>query len=139
MTAAAINVVGEFEYSPRVRQLFAHLMHAGSLPSQPGMLVAQAGTIAQGASVRLWLQEQQERVLTARYQAYGCPHFLAACESLASWLEGRSRAELDQWQWRVLEVELQMPASKRTRLLLLEDVLQQLRTDWDRTRSQALV
>jgi NifU-like protein involved in Fe-S cluster formation len=62
-------------------------------------------------------------VRTVRYQAYGCPHFLAACEQLAQWLEGRSINELRQWSWRDVEAELAIPASKRSRLLLLDEAV----------------
>lgn len=119
----ALNPAAEFDYSPRVRELFADLQHAGFLT---GGVSAQAGSPAEGAQVGVQLTLQDGRIATARYQVYGCPHLLAACEMLAHWLEGRPVNELSHWRWRDVESELQVPASKRARLLLLDDVLHQL-------------
>jgi NifU-like protein involved in Fe-S cluster formation len=144
-----LNPAAEFDYSPRVRELFANLKHVGSLPvadpvgaarelpsnsmqiggsrtaptQMDTVLSATAGSREQGASVQLYIDVRDARVQTVRYQAYGCPYFLAACESLALWLEGRALGELSQWRWRDVETELAVPASKRSRLLLLDEAL----------------
>jgi hypothetical protein len=155
--ASALNPAAEFEYNARVRELFASLTHAGSLPGaifvgvvrEPpfvndeeggswvnhsrwsrtaptkmnAVLCAAAGTREQGASIQLYVDVRDARLHTARYLAYGCPHFLAACESLAQWLEGRAVGELTHWRWRDVEIELAVPASKRARLLLLDEAI----------------
>ena len=123
-----LNPAAEFEYSPRVRELFDQLKHAG-LPDRANAraLETTAGAVEQGAQIRLQLALSGDRITAARYQAYGCPHFLAACESLATWLEGRTVAQLAQWRWRDVEAELQVPGAKRARLLVLDDALRALR------------
>lgn len=121
-----LKPAAEFDYSPRVRQLFANLQHAGFLDETPNVLSISVGSREQGAKVRWWFEVRDARVQTVRYQAYGCPHFLAACESLACWLEERAITELPQWSWRNVEAELQVPANKRARLLLLEEALQKI-------------
>ncbi len=145
-----LSPAAEFGYSPRVRELFVHLQHAGLLaagaareppscatesraggsraaPTQmPIVLSASAGSRERGASVTLFIEVRDARMQTIRFQAYGCPHFLAACESLAQWLEGRPVNELSHWRWREAEVELVVPATKRSRLLVLEEVVTQL-------------
>lgn len=121
-----LKPAAEFEYSPRVRQLFANLQHAGFLGETPNVLSISVGSREQGAKARWWLAVRAEWVQTVRYQAYGCPHFLAACESLAQWLEGHAVDTLSQWRWADVEAELQVPATKRARLLLLEDVVMRL-------------
>jgi|GEM_PF-949649 len=136
-----LNPAAEFEYNPRVRELFANLDHAvgavreptaemvvqedssRTAPTKEGVLTAAVGSREQGAYVQWFIEVHNERVTTARYQAYGCPHFLAACENLACWLEGRAVSELAQWRWRDVEMELAVPASKRARLLLLDEAL----------------
>ncbi len=124
----ALNPAAEFDYSPRVRELFADLRHAGALAGAAHAIVsAQAGSREQGASVCLQMAFAGDGIQAVRYRAYGCPHFLAACESLARWLEGRTRAELGQWRWRDVEAELGVPTAKRARLLLLEDALREMR------------
>lgn len=157
-----LNPAAELDYSPRVRELFANLEHAGSLPvsypaearhasssgagdaetggswvnhslrsrtapTQMGtVLKATVGSREQGASVQFYLDVRDARVNAVRYQAYGCPHVLAASESLAQWLEGRALSELSQWRWRDVEAELVVPASKRSRLLLLDEIVSAL-------------
>jgi NifU-like protein involved in Fe-S cluster formation len=74
----------------------------------------------------LFVEISNSRLQRVRYQAYGCPHFLAACESLAQWLEGHECSRITQWRWRQVETELSVPASKRSRLLLLQEALSQL-------------
>lgn len=121
--SAALNPAAEFDYSPRVRELFANLEHAGSLDIGPTVVSTAEGSREQGASVTLYIDVRDARVKVVKYQAYGCPHFLAACEHLAQWMEGRPITELSQWRWRDVETELAMPASKRSRLLLLDEAL----------------
>ena len=142
--SVVLNPAAEFDYNPRVRELFANLRHAGSLsvvgavrdPPSDVMrtgglrtnttLSATAGSREQGASVTLYIDAHDAEVKIVKYQAYGCPHFLAACESLAQWMEGRPITELSQWRWRDVETELAVPASKRARLLLLDEALSAL-------------
>lgn len=113
----------QLDYNANVARLFKDARHAGILSSVKEAATGQAGTRAQGASVRLWFGFQAERVQVARFQAYGCPHFLAAAESLCSWAEGRTRAELQAWDWREVAAYLAVPPAKRARLLVLEDAL----------------
>ncbi len=119
-----LNPAAEFDYNARVCELFADLRHARALPSLDAVreppLFATVGSPEQGAELRLWIDVHAQQVQEVGYQAYGCPHFLAGCESLARWLEGRSIGELPRWSWRDVETELAMPASKRARLLVLE-------------------
>lgn len=136
----------ESEYHPEVARLFAQLKHAGSFADQVNAVSGQAGSRAQGASARLWLrveslsgdvsfsgggEEPKNRVNSTSFEAYGCPHFLAAAENLCCWLEGRRRAELNHWNWREVEIALAIPANKRARLLVLEDALHRAAAAWD--------
>lgn len=119
----ALNPAAEFDYSPAVHALFADLRHAGVLPVSTALAVSQAGSHEQGARVFLQAEISNGQVQAIRYQAYGCPHFLAACESLARWLETRGIRECRDWSRSRLERELELPAQKRAKLLVLEDAL----------------
>lgn len=125
----------ESDYHPEVARLFVQLTHGGSFHGERNTVNGEAGRREQGASVRLWLRlalrEHKGVVESARFEAYGCPHLLAAAESLCRWLEGRSRVELDRWNWRELETALAIPPDKRTRLLILEDALRRAAQAWD--------
>ena len=84
----------------------------------------EAGAREQGTWVRFMLTISATRIEQARYQAYGCPQTLAACE----WLTGRLRGRpwhnpglggpLDWAQ------ALALPPDRLTRLLIVEDALQ---------------
>lgn len=127
--SAILKPAAEFDYSPRVRELFVDLQHAGALrlASTPNpeqvVFCADAGSQEQGATIRLCMEVRDAVVHAVRYQAYGCPHFLAACESLARWLEGRLLQEGRIWSRDKLELELEFPVQKRAKLLILEDAL----------------
>jgi cysteine desulfurase len=83
----------------------------------------EAGAREQGTWVRFMLNMRDERIEQARYQAYGCPQTLAACEWLTGQLRGRSWHEpgvggpLDWAQ------ALALPSDRLTRLLVVEDAL----------------
>lgn len=115
-------------YSELVAILFANLPHAGALAPAVGVVRSEVGDRARGAQIRLWLQVSSGDIQRARFQAYGCPHFLAAAELMANWLEGKSLADARAWSSGTLEAVLQSPAEKRSKLLLLEDALHQALT-----------
>src|SRR6185369_1250906 len=105
--------------------------HAGVMTDRPNV-VSTAGSRSGGASIRLWIKTEHGRVEQARFRAYGCPHFIAAADMLAEWCEGRPVVELSNWSWQSVGRALEVPVSKRGRLLVLEtalnDVINQLRT-----------
>ncbi len=112
------------EYSPLVRELFAHPRASGVIEGGEGGLVhGEAGSIDTGSWVRLHLRIHGGRVTDARFQAYGCPHTLAAAAWLAEHLPGRpaddALPEGAQGLARILDV----PDSKLGRLLIVEDAL----------------
>jgi len=65
-------------------------------------------------------------VADARFRAWGCPHFIAACELAVSGLPGRPLIEAGQVQAAALARELAVPAGKLGRLLVIEDALRDL-------------
>jgi NifU-like protein involved in Fe-S cluster formation len=126
-----VNAVLAPELPPAVRSLFTQLDHAGPLGGT-GQLVLQgdAGSIAQGVQVRFFWQVEGTLIRAARYQAYGCPYTLAACEWLARALPGRSREQPwpgDPQQWaRALEA----PPERLGRFLVIEDALRAAQSAW---------
>ena len=122
-----LEIISESLYNAQVRELFSQLIHAGSVVSANDALSVAAGSYDQGAQATFSVVLDQCVIQAVRYQAYGCPHFLAACEWLATWMEGRRWNDLSAWSWREVERILQVPANKRARLLLLDDVVSQLK------------
>ena len=116
----------EQPYNTQVRELFVDLNHAGLINAEHNPLQVTVGAFELGAQVSFFVVAKQSLIERVRYQAYGCPHFLAACEWLARRLAGQPFSELSAVNWRQVERVLEVPANKRSRLLLLDDVMRQL-------------
>lgn len=114
-------------YSDRVRRLFADPAHAGALPPGPGRsLLAGAIALERGAWLEVTARVVEGVVADARFLAWGCPHFIAACELAVAGLPGRPLGEAGRVEAAALARELDVPAGKLGRLLLIEDALRDL-------------
>lgn len=114
-------------YSDRVRRLFADPPHAGALPPGPGRtLLAGAMALERGAWFEVAARVVEGVVADARFRAWGCPHFIAACELAVAGLPGRTLSEAGQVEAAALARELAVPAGKLGRLLVIEDALRDL-------------
>jgi cysteine desulfurase len=86
-------------------------------------VAGEAGAREQGTWVRFMLNVRDGQIEQARYQAYGCPQTLAACEWLTGQLRGRP------WQQPGIGGPLEwaqalaLPPDRLTRLLVVEDAL----------------
>jgi cysteine desulfurase len=106
-----------------VRELFAKLPGAGTLPSGTGVLRGEAGSIDRDAWVRFHLHSVGGVVKAARFQAYGCPHTLAVTAWLTQKLPGRALSELALGRPSEWARALAVPVEKLGRLLIVEDAL----------------
>ncbi|NJO12622.1 MAG: hypothetical protein HC872_03230 [Gammaproteobacteria bacterium] len=123
------------DYSPLVRELFWHPQASGPLPDEaPSVYRGEAGTAASGAWVRLHLRIDAGRVTDARFQAYGCPHTLAAASWLAQHLPGRSADRAFPEGISGLARVLELPEAKLGRLLIVEDALNDALRHWRERR-----
>jgi len=71
--------------------------------------------------------------MEARFQAFGCPHFLAAASWLTDRLRGARREEIADWDWREAAEALEVPAAKFGRLLTLQDAVRSVVRNWPGT------
>lgn len=112
-------------YSPLTRKLFADLQHIASEAGEPS---AGASVYLDGQGVRLRLSGRVENgALTGLgFRAYGCPHFIAACEWLCRSLDGKAPASLAAWQPAEIMQTLGLPVEKTGRILVLEDAAREL-------------
>jgi len=108
-------------YSGRVRALFEHPVHAGSLEQAPQVLIED-----QGVRIALTAQAEDGRIRAFRFRAYGCPHVVAAAEALCERYEGRPVAELEAFEAVDLVRDLPVPAEKTGRILVIEDAARSL-------------
>ncbi|HSG66638.1 MAG TPA: iron-sulfur cluster assembly scaffold protein, partial [Gammaproteobacteria bacterium] len=101
------------------------------VPGRAGLLSAPAGEHASGAaedrSLNVWVRFQvqlvDESIRAVRFQAYGCPHFIAAADWMAERLEGQAAHRLAEPAGRAAQAALGVPTEKLGKLLVLENAL----------------
>lgn len=122
-------------YSSEVAAHFAAPRHAGLLADGPGRLVCgDGGSVEQGAWVVFRLRIDGGRVLALAWQAWGCPHTIAACSLAAETLSGGTRADLQAFDPLSLRARLEVPVLKTARLLFVQDALHKCLAAWDNGR-----
>jgi NifU-like protein involved in Fe-S cluster formation len=112
------------EYSPATARYFAALARAGELPKGvPGLVSGEAEDRTLQVWIRFELQIGGGVVRLARFEAFGCPHTLAAASRVAEWLEGRSESEAHTLDVKGLCADLEVPVEKLGKLLRIEDAV----------------
>jgi len=117
-------------YSDAVQRAFDHPGHAGTLSGAVGV----AGSEAAGTEIAFRMVAENNRILAMRFQAYGCPHTIAACDLAVERLLGQPVAALRNWDPAGTARELEIPVEKTGRLLLIQDALRNCWQDWDTNR-----
>ncbi len=64
------------------------------------------------------------------FQAFGCPHLLAAASWVTEAARGLNRSQLAGWDWQEAARVLEVPAAKFGRLLTLQDALRAVARNW---------
>lgn len=108
-------------YGERVRECFAAPRHAGRMAGAISVYAA-----GQGMRLCLYALSSRERIDALRFQAFGCPHFIAASEWFCREFEGRAVASLLDFSAGDLMTSLAVPVEKTGRILVLEDAVRAL-------------
>lgn len=114
-------------YSPRVLDLFRRL--PGARPLAPGAgarVQGEAMALDRGAWVRIEARVEDGALVDCVFSAWGCPHVLAACAWACAHLAGQGLEPAVVPDARRLAAELEAPAEKRGRLLVVEDAMRAL-------------
>jgi NifU-like protein involved in Fe-S cluster formation len=125
-----VNVVSDPEYSPLVTEHFERPRHVGNFDPANDVILGRAGRRDQGAEFSISAKIADNKIAEARFEAYGCPHCVAAGSWLAESLVGADRERVQRWTWRDLADALEIPVAKRGRLLILEDAVRALAEEW---------
>ncbi|MDY6945692.1 MAG: iron-sulfur cluster assembly scaffold protein [Pseudomonadota bacterium] len=120
----------EPEYPAVVVDHFQQPRNGGHFEAGEGVIRGIAGSVAQGTMFVLSARVAGDRVEAVRFEAYGCPHCIAAGSWLSERLVGLTLAELQAWNWRDADRVLRFPLEKRGRLLILEDAVHALGAAW---------
>jgi NifU-like protein involved in Fe-S cluster formation len=122
-------------YSESVRTLFRELAGAGDPAGDGGLLVSgEAAALDRGAWVRFAARVEGGRFADCRFRAFGCPHTLAAASLVAGRLRGAPLTAASSIDAAGVAQELDAPAEKMGRLLVVEDALRALLADLGRVQ-----
>jgi NifU-like protein involved in Fe-S cluster formation len=88
-----------------------------------GMSVGVAGDRAKGCWVGFAMECNEGLIDRVQFQAWGCPHLLAACAFVAEYFEGRPVGDIDTLDTADLMRSLQIPTEKAGKMLTLQDAL----------------
>ncbi len=112
------------EYSQAVERHFAAPLRARELPpGARGLVAGEAEDRTLHVWVRFELQVVDGVVAAAAFQAFGCPHTVAAASIVADWPEGRSVGEAGRLDVKALCAPLEVPVEKLGKLLRIEDAV----------------
>lgn len=112
------------EYNSAVQRHFAVPKLARELPrGEPGLVAGEAEDRALHVWIRFELQTADGVVAAAGFQAFGCPHTIAAANVVAEWLEGRSIEAARKLDVKAVCAELEVPVDKLGKLLRIEDAV----------------
>lgn len=124
--------MSEMPYNPVVVEHFARPRNVGRFAAADDVIAASAGDPEQGVRFDLSARVKGDRIVALRFEVYGCPHCIAAGSLLSERLQGATQEVLRRWTWRQAADELEFPPEKRGRLLVLEDAVRALATEWQR-------
>ena len=108
-------------YSERVRALFDAPAHAGMLEGAPKVTIDD-----QGVRVQLSADVGDGSIAAMRFLVWGCPHVIAAAESVCAGCEGQAVADLETFVVAELMQSLPVPVEKSGRIIVIEDAVRSL-------------
>jgi len=112
------------EYSSEVEQRLRSPNRAGLAPESGSAFVTGE---AEDRSLNVWIRFQfrldDGAINSVRFEAYGCPHFIAAADWHAERLEGCPSGTLAEVDTCGAGEALDVPTEKLGKLLVIEDAL----------------
>lgn len=114
-------------YSPQLLHYFNHTKHAGVLMGD-AIWSNQAGSEEQGDLVKIYLEIQADKIVKARFQAYGSTVMIGCCEWLCEWLEHKTLAELKMLTVPMLQKTLHLSEKSLHAPILLLDLLRSFKS-----------
>lgn len=114
------------DYSLEVRERFRSPAGAGEFAEGTPQVVAGE---AEDRTLNVWFRFQISVdgtvIRAAKFRVFGCPHSIAAAAWVASELDGRDIAAIQDLDVHELRRKLDAPVEKLGKLLVLEDALRE--------------
>ena len=121
-------MTGDDPYNEAVRRYFESPVHAGTLDGNyDEVLVSDASESGNAVRVVLCAGLKDGKIASIRFRARGCPHLVAATELICGDLEGTDRGELTDLVVLERLDKLEIPVTKRGRMLLIADAAKGLK------------
>jgi len=115
-------------YNDLAVNLFYRAAYTKFLDELDGNLIEfRAGDIEKNQLIHLKCIELEGKIVLARFQAYGCPYFIASSEWLCEQLEGSVSNKINKIKLQDLMDLLAIPIEKKSIILLLEDAMNGIR------------
>jgi len=112
------------DYSSEVVRRFRSPRRAGVIAEDtPGVVSGEAEDRSLNVWLRFQVQVRDRRVDVVRFQAFGCPHTIAAADWIAERLEGDDVKALAELDVHAAARALAVPIEKLGKLLRIEDAL----------------
>jgi NifU-like protein involved in Fe-S cluster formation len=121
---------GDPRYGAEVLRRLRETPGAGEAPPGASVACGRAGDREQGIDVRLQFEVEAGRVRRGYFQAFGCPHVIAAASWLTERARGLSPGQLAAWDWREAARALEVPPAKFGRLLTIQDAVRAAARNW---------
>jgi len=128
-------MMSERGYADLVTRHFDAPANVGPLGGAPAnVYMGAAGEREHGTRVCFEARIDAGRISEIAFQAYGCPHTIAACSLATERLARQPAAALAQFDPRELMSALEVPVEKTGRMLLVQDALHHCFRAWDNRR-----
>jgi len=115
-------------YNDLTRELFFRGKYVDNFTYSEGKITGvKKGNIDRGQYIQLNYIEKNHKIITAKYRVYGCPHTIASIEWLCEQIEGKAIDNLNKIEIVKLKILLLIPVEKTSLILLLEDVMDEIR------------
>lgn len=121
------------EYAAAVERHFREPSNVGPL-AEACACRGEAGSPARGAWIVIEARIDGGMVRGIAFQAFGCPHVIAACSRATEILGDGPVTRLAHFDPGVLIADLAIPPEKLGSLLILQDALRNCFADWDTTQ-----
>jgi NifU-like protein involved in Fe-S cluster formation len=120
------------EYSQKVADYFAQPINIGVPDGDPASLyVGQAGNREHGVLVVFHMRVVDQKIEDIRFQAFACPHTIAACCQATEVLTGAPVRTLLDVNPDDLSRSLDAPTEKMGRMLVVQDALRNCFVAWE--------
>lgn len=123
------------DYSQKVADYFARPINVGMPVGDPESLYrGEAGNREHGVQVVFNMRVANGEIAEIRFQAFACPHTIAACCYATECLDGAPVSALLEVSPAELAEALGAPAEKMGRMLVVQDGLRDCFADWENRR-----